>query len=166
MDAGGHEDAALEVGGDAGPAFERVRHHAARLLARGANVVEDPERRDEPQLELGVMVCLRLRKRATKVVALELELVKKIRGDGVPRAGLGQLDEVLEVTAACGGGFAVALEPLDGVLADGLEHSEAHRIGSVLSVEQVVVNQSLDLVDVGLADGRRRLEGEATCEDG
>src|SRR5688500_15243018 len=61
-------------------------------------------------------------------------------------------------------GLAGGLEPLDGKLADGLEHPEAAAVGS--DADEALVDQRLEGVEVSVDDLFGRLEGPAAAEDG
>ena len=56
------------------------------------------------------------------------------------------------------------VEALGGVLADGLEHRVADAVGGVLAKE-VLLDETGQRVEVGVADGLRRLQGAAAGED-
>ena len=128
-----------------------------RILA----LPEAPERRADPQPRLRLATLLRPAQRSPDVVELGIEPLEPAQLLGSEKGRLGRFGKLaVEVGVATADFLAVAAlgQPLERVLADRLEHSEAGLAAAMrLRPEQVVVQERLDPVDdVELEADRRQ----------
>src|SRR4029453_6549899 len=156
------------LGADLG--VDRLRAGEERLdppLALDDEVLIEPDHRegtDEPQAELGLSALQHPGERGANVVPLGAKAFlygRLLWAQVVELHRLSHLGHVLRMTSSDHAGLAGLFQPLDGVLADRLEHREPF----ALATDQALVEQGGERVEVGLADLLGGVQREAARED-
>ena len=148
--------------------FRQPRLEPAPAVAGTARLPERPDRRAQAKRPGSLPPLEQRGQRAPDVRQLPVEAVQPLELPptvDAPLGLLGQRDEEVRMASAEVGFGTAFVEALGGVLADGLEHRVADAVGGVVLAKEVLLDETGQRVEVGVADGLRRLQGAAAGED-